>query len=284
MEGNETIEYRNQKLNGSEGKEILADVIIPHSKWKVPVLLFCHGFKGFKDWGHFNRMANWFAENGIAFCKFNFSHSGVNSESPDDISDFELFGNNNYSKELEDIGHVITWLKTQSFATQLDFNNLTIAGHSRGGSIAFIRSVSDEGIKQVVLWASPFDLLKYFRPETIALWEKEGKVQVENKRTGHVYPLYKQFYDDFQKNKSAFDMTKLCEKFSKPLLILHGTDDQTVPFSEAKDYFEHVPHSILIPVEGADHTFGGKHPFNESDTLTNHLMDVFENTLEFILD
>jgi uncharacterized protein len=259
-------------------------VIIPHSKTKVPLLLFCHGFKGFKDWGHFNWMANWFAENGIAFCKFNFSHSGVNPDSPDDISDFELFGNNNYSKELEDIGHVITWLKNQSYATQLDFNNLTIAGHSRGGSIAFIRAVSDERIKQVVLWASPFDLLKYFRPETIALWEKEGKVQVENKRTGHVYPLYKQFYDDFQKNKSAFDMTKLCEKFSKPLLILHGTHDQTVPFSEAKDFFEHVPHSILIPVEGADHTFGVKHPFNESDTLTNHLMDVFENTLEFILD
>src|SRR5690606_18139214 len=127
MEEKGLIEYRNQKITGSSGQIILADVVLPEIKEKTPVLLFCHGFKGFKDWGHFNEMANWFVAYGIAFCKFNFSHSGVNPESPYDITDFELFGNNNDSKELEDIGHVITWLKDQPFAAKLDLNNLTIA-------------------------------------------------------------------------------------------------------------------------------------------------------------
>ena len=39
-----------------------------------PVILFNHGFKGFKDWGPFNLMASKFAEAGFVFIKMNFSY------------------------------------------------------------------------------------------------------------------------------------------------------------------------------------------------------------------
>jgi len=42
-----------------------------------PVLLFCHGFKGFKDWGSFPYASTELARRGIAVIRFNFSCNGV---------------------------------------------------------------------------------------------------------------------------------------------------------------------------------------------------------------
>ena len=43
------------------------------------LIIFCHGFKGFKDWGPWNLVAEHFAKAGFFFIKFNFSHNFVNN-------------------------------------------------------------------------------------------------------------------------------------------------------------------------------------------------------------
>ena len=45
---------------GSNQKPISIDVSYISNNYKKPLILFVHGFKGFKDWGHFNVMANYF--------------------------------------------------------------------------------------------------------------------------------------------------------------------------------------------------------------------------------
>ncbi|WP_435524823.1 hypothetical protein [Chryseobacterium indoltheticum] len=42
--------------------------------------------------------------------KFNFSHNGTTVEDPENFADLEAFGNNNYSKELSDLGVLSTIL------------------------------------------------------------------------------------------------------------------------------------------------------------------------------
>lgn len=56
-----------------------------------PVIIFSHGFKGFKDWGHFPIVAQWFAEKGLAFVRFNFSHNGTTPEQPCDFANLDNF-------------------------------------------------------------------------------------------------------------------------------------------------------------------------------------------------
>lgn len=271
-------------ISGPEGRKISADITFPISKTPVPVLVFCHGFKGFKDWGHFNWMAQTCAQNGLALLKFNFSLNGISPTDLSDLSDLEAFSQNNYSKELQDLGTVLDY--TVEHASELNINpaQLYLAGHSRGGGVALLKASEDKRVKKLVLWASLSEFDSFFRPETIRQWQESGVVFAVNSRTGQQLPLKQQFYQDYLDNKAALDVRKAAKLLSVPLLILHGDQDESVPFSHAEALYELVPHSILIKVEGGNHTFGAKHPFDPESDVTEMLDELLENTYEFLLD
>ncbi|MDH5398779.1 MAG: dienelactone hydrolase, partial [Cyclobacteriaceae bacterium] len=75
--------------NGLNDKQIIADArLIPNGQGK-PLVLFVHGFKGFKDWGFWDIVANMFAEAGFIFIKINLSHNGTTKDHPLDFADLE---------------------------------------------------------------------------------------------------------------------------------------------------------------------------------------------------
>ena len=55
------------------------DVFLPEGDSILPVVVCCHGFKGFKDWGCWPSVAIKIAEAGFAVITFNFSRNGVGS-------------------------------------------------------------------------------------------------------------------------------------------------------------------------------------------------------------
>ena len=57
---------------GNSKRSILIDVTFCLKNNNHPVVIFSHGFKGFKDWGPFNQIAEYFARKGFCFIKFNF--------------------------------------------------------------------------------------------------------------------------------------------------------------------------------------------------------------------
>ena len=57
---------------------------------------------GYKDWGCWNLVEQFFIENNYAFLKYNVSHNGGTIENPIDFDDLNAFSENNYSKEIED--------------------------------------------------------------------------------------------------------------------------------------------------------------------------------------
>lgn len=260
------------------------DLTVPVSKTAVPVVVFCHGFKGFKDWGHFNWVAQSFAEQGLAFLKFNFSHNGVVMDSPTEITDLEAFSNNNYSIELKDLNTIIDFVYENAEKYNLNPHDLSLIGHSRGGGIALLKGAEDKRVAKIALWASLSEFDSFFWPETIKEWEANGVVYAENKRTGQKLPLKKQFYDDYQKNKASLDIRKAAKMLDKPLLIVHGDKDESVHIQHAETLYNLVQHSIFIRVEDGDHTFGAKHPFNAETDVTPMLEELVENTVEFFLD
>ena len=76
-------------------KPILVDFFYKKRSKKMPIVIFCHGYKGFKDWGAWNLVGKAFANKNFFFIKFNFSHNGGTVENPIDFPDLESFGNNN---------------------------------------------------------------------------------------------------------------------------------------------------------------------------------------------
>jgi len=281
---NQEIQKQELQIKGADGRSITLDLTVPKSKTPVPVMVFCHGFKGFKDWGHFNWMAEEMAKQGLAVLKFNFSHNGVTPQNLNEITDLETFSLNNYSKELKDVKAVIDFIDKNAKEYKIDAFRISIVGHSRGGGIALLAGAEDKRITKIALWASLSDFEPFFRPETIEEWEKNGVVYAVNKRTGIKLPLKKQFYEDYIQNKDSLDILKAAKLLDKPLLILHGDEDESVPVTHAEALYQTVLHSIFIKSEGVGHTFTGKHPFDPETDVTEELEVLVENTFEFITD
>ena len=129
-----TVE-KNIVLENPTTKSFLADAFVPEKEEKLPLVIFAHGYKGYKDWGAWNLMADKFAKNGFYFVKFNFSHNGTSPENPNDFADLESFAQNNYSKELSDLNFVIEHFSKDN---RVDAEQITLIGHSRGGGISII--------------------------------------------------------------------------------------------------------------------------------------------------
>ena len=63
---------KNFVLNQNDSKPIILDYYYSELSNKMPLIIFCHGYKGFKDWGAWDLVAEEFANNNFFFVKFNF--------------------------------------------------------------------------------------------------------------------------------------------------------------------------------------------------------------------
>lgn len=271
---------KNIKISGQHQKPILTDVFYSNDDTPKPIIIFCHGYKGFKDWGAWDLMAKAFAAAGFFFIKFNFSHNGGTQEQPIDFPDLEAFGNNNYTKELDDLETIINWVyKHPNFKSNADINNISLIGHSRAGGIVTIKAEEDQRVKKVVSLAGVADFGK--RTATIGNledWKNEGVKYVLNGRTKQQMPHYYQFYQDFIDNEERLTIKRAVSNLKIPYLIIHGNDDTSVLIDEAKNLHQWNPNSELVIIEGANHVFGASHPWEES-----RLPLPFEKTIHTIL-
>ncbi|WP_367183349.1 alpha/beta hydrolase family protein [uncultured Aquimarina sp.] len=279
------INKKNIIINGKHQRPILVDVFYNEEKKQQPIVIFCHGYKGFKDWGAWDLVANTFAEAGFFFVKFNFSHNGGTVEQPIDFPDLEAFGHNNYIIELDDLESVLDWVTGSDFEDKqfIDTNNITLIGHSRAGGITTIKTSEDARITKLITWAGVSDYEQRFPIGTaFQTWKNDGVYYIENGRTKQKMPHYFQFYTSFVENKERLTIFKAAEKIKVPYLIIHGTEDPTVNLQEAKSLHSWNPQSDLFLVKGADHVFGVKHPW-EQEEIPKDLTIITEKSIAFAI-
>lgn len=275
------ISLTNQVLTGTHGRSFLADLLIHPQQKAQPVLLFLHGFKGFKDWGAQPEIARYMVQQGMAFARFNYAFNGTTLAHPESFADPEAFGQNNFSKELDDTGVMIDWLFTEAeqYPGLLDMEKLYLIGHSRGGGIAILKAAEDRRVKKIVTWASVSEFGKFWKQDQMEQIMREGVIYVENTRTGERLPLYRQLYEDYALNRQRLYIPERAAALHCPMLVIHGTADASVPVSAAHDLCRYQPAASLQLIEGADHTFGARHP--HSGELPDALRQVCDYTLSF---
>src|SRR6478735_7013983 len=99
--------------------------------------------KGFKDWGLWPPFAERLARAGCSAVTLNLSGSGV-----DDSGEFvfpERFGHNTFSAELQDLRRVTDALAGGELGAAPP-SAVGLLGHSRGGGVAVLHTVSDARI------------------------------------------------------------------------------------------------------------------------------------------
>ena len=61
---------KNIVLEKEGVKPILVDFFFNSNTNKMPVIIFCHGYKGYKDWGCWNLVAKEFAIKNFSYWSF----------------------------------------------------------------------------------------------------------------------------------------------------------------------------------------------------------------------
>ncbi|WP_445664456.1 alpha/beta hydrolase family protein [Fodinibius sp. AD559] len=235
----------------------------------LPVILFLHGFKGFKDWGAFPDACHELSKAGFAVLAMNFSLNGV-SESMTEFDQLDLFARETLSQDLEDVGTVIKALKDKDIAGEgvsLDASTIGVLGHSRGGHTAVAVAAEYPEIKCLVTWSAVADYNARWSDEMINDWEEKGVTEIKNGRTGQMMPVKDVVYKDAIENADRLMAVKRVQELDIPALFVHSKGDEGVPYSEAEKLYEHCNAEDkkieLIPDSG--HTFDTAHPFEDEE-------------------
>lgn len=275
------IDFTDKIYVGSKGRQSLFDCEIPEDP--LAVIIFIHGYKGYKDWGCWHLLQKKCVERRFGFIRYNVSHNGGTIEQKIDFPDLEAFGRNTYSMELEDL-EVIVNETDRLIHQELELDRpIYLLGHSRGGGIAILHAATDPRIRKVVSLAGISSISSRFPSgEEMQRWQEEGVRFVENTRTQQQMPHYFDLYEDFLANQDRLDIEKAARTLTIPFLQIHGDMDTAVSIREGMDLAEWTQTDLKI-VKGADHTFGSIQPC-QGAALPEDLDLAAEAALEFFSD
>ena len=263
-------------LDGALGP-LLVDVRTSDRQLPRPAVLIVHGFKGFKDWGMFPPLAERLARAGFSAVSFNLSGSGVDAQG--DFTRADCFARNTYSAEVADIRTMLDALETG----RLDMPptpHVGLVGHSRGGCMAILAAAGDARVQALVTWAAISKVSRWDGKEEA--WRAAGYFDSVNSRTGQVLRISTDVLDDVRDHAAALDILAAARRLTQPWLLLHGTEDESVPVAEARALGEGWqpghPRRLHL-VDGGGHTFGAVHPFAG---MTPQLAEAFDETLKWL--
>lgn len=178
--------------------------------------------------------------------------------------DYRLSGEAVFPAQLQDVSAAIEWVQHDGVAEYgLDAERLALWGESAGGHLAALAALQpDSGVRAVVDWYGPSDLLTLPQPDDVALSREAGLLG------GAVTAL-----PDLARAASPVHAV---HSVAPPFLLAHGLADQAVPSSQSVAFADALNAAgarvSLQLVDGADHLWRG---------LAN-VDVVFDPALEFL--
>lgn len=272
------MKQNNLIYKGSNGKASGYDLAIPDN-FNGTLIYFIHGYKGYKNWGAWDLISDYFYDKGYGFAKCNLSHNGTTIEHPNDFADLEAFANNRYSYELFDIN---AFMSSVDHQIKSSITHRVLIGHSRGGGDVILTAYQTNSINTLITWAAISDIgNRFLKDEALAQWKTAGVYSVLNGRTKQNMPHYYSFYEDYIEHKDQLDILQAAKAITIPWAIIHGTNDSAVNISEGRALKDASQHAVLFEIEHANHVFGAKEPYSEP-SLPPHTTQLIKTTLEFI--
>jgi pimeloyl-ACP methyl ester carboxylesterase len=129
----------------------------------------------------------------------------------------------------------------------------------------------------VACWAPIARVNRYFY-ETKQAWRKDGFTSITSNRTVQTLAYSTSFLDDVENWGKEGDIPTFLHHLSAPVLLLHGSEDTSVPPEESESLAAVKPETQLAILAGADHKFNCVHPFTHP---TGVLVEAAQKTVRF---
>ncbi len=272
-------------IPGADGEAIVGNCHRPEGESRG-VILIAHGFKGYKDYGMFPRLARASADAGLIAHRFNFSHSGMTNR----IETFErpdLFEQDSWNKQVFDYRRVIEAVA----GGELDGagSPYVMFGHSRGGVTALLTAgrFADDGEflqpNGVITAAAPSGC-NFLAPEEQDELLATGFVDSPSSRTGQCLRIGRVFLQEQLNDPDGHDVLAVASHIRCASLIIHGSDDPTVEVSSAgricNAMGERANEKII---KGADHVFNATNPMPDDAEAGPQLRELLDSMTQFAL-
>ncbi|RLA96071.1 MAG: hypothetical protein DRG55_02390 [Deltaproteobacteria bacterium] len=199
-----------------EGQKLYGVIHFPR-RVPAPLVIASHGLLSSKDSEKFVLLGELFSEGGIALLRYD--HRGC-GESEGDLR------STTPTSRLKDLEAIFAFAFEHPL---VQGDRIGLLGSSMGGFISIFKAASDPRVKAVVLWATPCRL--------------RGAVQ--DPALG----------EEFMEDAKGYDAAQAISRVGR-CLILHGTEDELVPFSDAEELHRRAQEpKELIPFPRGDHRF-----------------------------
>lgn len=197
------------------------------------IVIIGHGVTGNKDRPFILELAKGLEMAGIPTLRISFTGNGDSEGS---------FADCTISKETEDLGSVLDAVGDRK---------ICYIGHSMGGAVGVKRASSDSRIDVLISLAGMVHTKEFAQrefgeeiPDQGCMWEEES------------CPLSSDYMNDMAKLNTLVD---LGAQINVPWLLVHGTEDDVVPISDANDILANAANNPeFFEIAGADHVFSNE--------------------------
>lgn len=191
------------------------------------VVIFCHGLPydpGSVIEKSYDQLARFFTGGGLDSVIFDFSGCGLSR------GDFSL------TAWLEDLINIVS-----------GFSRVDLVGFSMGGVAATYVAASLDNVRSLVLVASPCCA------DSVSE-EVLGKIYLNARSKGVLRGIgsYGSFVSRLRDELGEYEPVKWIDSVKKPVLIVHGTKDDVIPYESAEELFEKArqPKYLLRVING----------------------------------
>ena len=151
-----------------------------------------------------------------------------------------LYGDKIFPDNYQDVKDAIYWIINNKSKYEFDINQICAVGHSAGGTLALLTGLKQDKVNCIISMSGP---TKLYGEETFEF--RKRIMSVINKN---------EFNEEIMKKASPINYLK---KDSPPIMLLHGTKDNFVPFSQSKLFYEKAQEigadCKFISIEGSGH-------------------------------
>ena len=219
-------------INGPYGDISMTITPCTNLEGQQPVLILAHGFRGSMEGGGRAKYLAKLAGEIAHVVRFNFNGSQI------------------LTKQVTELETVIAYAKKRFSGSKI-----ILLGRSMGGCASLIAADKDADIKGLALWATPNDMRSTFCATLGAENYKkltQGEDILLSDERGECI-LTPEFLTDIDQ----YDLIGILRNWKRrPLLVIHGAKDETVPLQQGQQSFAlaGLPKKLVV-VPSADHSF-----------------------------
>ncbi len=210
---------------------------------KYPISLVLHGFTGHMEEDHIIGAAKAIREAGIATLRVELYGHGK--------SDGKFCDHNLYK-------WILNGMAAFDYARSLPFvTDIYICGHSQGGLLTMLLGAMEEDRVKAIIPLSPAAMIPEFARKGELLGTKFDPVNV---------PEYLDSWNDdklggnYIRVAQTIHVDNAIKSFKKPVLLIHGSGDEAVPYSVSEKAVKQYSNAKLVTIPGDTHCYDNNLP------------------------